>query len=104
MLNKSILVKELSKIMDSKDILFKGFPNGNRETADNWAAVIYKYAKTITPVTTTAKAAKAAMAEILSKMNTVTGKTIFIKSFSDFAIRLAIGTTGFYSGSAGCSY
>lgn len=91
----SKLKEELSKIMDSEDPNFVGFPSDSNQVADNWSNAIYEYSKTCIPLSTSATSAKAAMKSVMMGMGApMSGLTVFPAAFTAYAATFAPGMLG----------
>ena len=90
-LDKNILKLEMRSFVDKEFTSFDGFPSSLEESREAMAEAVYQYARTVTPVTTTAEIAKEAMISSLGDMS----KDNQIIAFSQFATTLASGMGGF---------
>lgn len=90
----------LTRLMDKDDPLFTGYPLTNPQVANKWSDAVHQYAVLVTPVSTTAVAAKAAMINTMVSNMGAPG-TFFpalVMGFTNYALTLAGGMAPGFAG------
>lgn len=100
MLNKSVLIEELSKFADFESSNFNTFPENVPEAAALWSSAIDKYLGVVTPDSTTSSAAKAAFQSSFMSINNASGNGLIVLALSiqTYATVLATGMLPKFTG------